>query len=159
MREDATHFSSCRTHVRGNRMPWSAAITPKWIMCRWIDVQFVVPKMLQGSWHVTLHLAWLARTEGILLEIQHKRRAEKLNKLFAFIENRARNCVVTNKILCVQRIAMVLTNISHFFPCLCGSLWFTSSAPQSYPVITETWFLKVFLSNLQHTTFFILQNM
>lgn len=28
---------------------------------------------------------------------------------------RARNCIVTNRILCVQRVAMVLTNITHFF--------------------------------------------
>lgn len=105
----------CRKHVRGNRMSWSAADKPKWIMCRWIDVQLVVPKTLQGSWHVTLHLAWLARTKGILLEIQHKRQAEKLNKLFAFIQNRATNCIVTNRILCVQRIAMIITNIARFF--------------------------------------------
>lgn len=96
-------------------MPWSAADKPKWIMCRWIDVQLVVPETLQGSWHVTMHLAWLARTKGILLELQHKRQAEKLNKLLAFIESRARNCIVTNRILCVQRVAMVLTNITHFF--------------------------------------------
>lgn len=92
----------------------SAADKPEWVMCRWIDVQLVVPKMLQGSWHVTTHPAWLARTKGILLEIQHKRQAEKLNKLFMFIANRARNWIVTNR-FCVQRVAMVLTNITHFF--------------------------------------------